>query len=323
MRRTSGRPRFGPGLATACSLVLGSSACGTASTETYGESAPPAAYPGSYAGASELPALGDPALGQADPAAAPGPQAAAEPEPYANLYRRAGLDVGAAFLANFDTTVQVTGDSGAGAILDLEDFLNVDDDYLVARLDAFYAFSPRHRLDLGIFDIRRDGTETIGQNIQIGDVVIPAGDVKTTIQTLVVKAAYRYNFVTDTRTTLGASFGFHTLGLDLAFESEDFNVSEKFRATAPLPVLGLHGAYALSERWKLAASAELFQIDLGFAEGFLADNRLALEHDPFDFLGWGIALNGFQLDAEIEDDSLTGDIEYAYQGVFLYLRVYL
>ena len=75
--------------------------------------------------------------------------------------------------------------------------------------------------------------------------------------------------------------------------------------------------------WKLLASTELFQIDLGFAQGFVSDNRLAIEHDLFDHAGWGLALNAFTLDAEIEDSPLTADIEYAYQGLLLYLRFYL
>lgn len=245
-------------------------------------------------------------------------------KPSPNLYRRAGLDAGVAVLGNFDTTFQVTGDAGAGAILDLEDLLGVDDDSTVARVDAFWSFSPRHRIDVSAFNIQRSGTqEVLGDDIEVGDVTIPAGAVKTSLDTLVVKAAYRYNFVADTRTTIGASIGLHTLGIDFDIESQGFDVSESFRATAPMPVVGLHGAYALSEHWKLVASAEIFQIDLGFAGGFLADNRLAIEHDPFEHFGWGLAFNGFQLDADVEDGSLDADLEYAYQGLFLYLRAFL
>jgi hypothetical protein len=249
-----------------------------------------------------------------------------EPAPaskYPNMYRRMGLKAGAAFFSNFDTSVQVDGSGGAGAVLDMEDFLGLDEDNLVVRADAFYAFSPRHRIDVSVYDINRDGTRTIGEDIQVGQVVIPAGEVDSTLDTLIVKAAYRYNFVADERTAIGVSFGLHTMGIDLAIKSQDFAVSEGFRATAPLPVFGLHGEYALSERWKLLASTELFQIDLGFAQGFVGDNLLAVEHDLFDHFGWGLALNGFQLNAEFEDSPLTADLEYGYQGVLLYLRGYL
>lgn len=239
------------------------------------------------------------------------------------MYRRMGLNLGAAFYNNFDSSVQIDTSTSVGAILDIEDFLGVDDNAAVARVDAFYAFSRRHRVDLSVYDIDRDGRRAIDEDIQVGSVVIPAGEVDTSLETLIVKAAYRYNFVADPRTAIGASFGLHTMGIDLRIRSEDFQVSEEFRATAPLPVVGLHGEYALSERWKLLGSAELFQIDLGYAQGFLADNRIAIEHDLFDHFGWGLAFNGFRLDAEVEDSPLVTDLEYAYQGVFLYLRAYL
>jgi hypothetical protein len=257
------------------------------------------------------------------PLAAPRAPSADEETHYPNMYRRFGLSAGAALYSNFDTTVQVSGDAGAGTVLDLEDFLDVDENNLVARLDAFYSFTPRHRIDLGVYDISRDGSKTTADDITIGDVVIPAGRVETSLDTLIVKLAYRYNFVADTRTAIGASFGFHTMGIDLALESADvLNVDEKVKMTAPLPVIGLHAEYALGERWKLLGSAELFQVDLGFAGGFLADNRLAIEHDLFDHVGWGLALNGFQLDADVEDGSLNADLEYAYQGAMLFLRAY-
>ena len=52
-------------------------------------------------------------------------------------------------------------------------------------------------------------------------------------------------------------------------------------------------------------------------------SHLAVEHDLFDHFEWGLALNGFQLNAEFEDSPLTADLEYGYQGVLLYLRGYL
>jgi hypothetical protein len=112
------------------------------------------------------------------------------------------------------------------------------------------------------------------------------------------------------------------MGIDLAFESADFDVEESFDVTAPLPVIGLHAAYALSPTWSLSASAEFFQIAIGDFSGSLVDSRLTLAHDWFEHFGWGIGFNGFALDAELEDSPLSADIEYAYQGLLVYLRMY-
>jgi len=240
---------------------------------------------------------------------------------YKVLYRRFSLSLGAAAYAKFNTNMQISGAAGVGTNLDMEDLLGLDDSSLVARIDAHYAFNRRHWLMASYYDINRDGTKTIPDDIQVGDVTIPAGSVDSRFDTAIIKLAYRYNFVDDLRTVIGASFGFHVMSLDTAISSNSVDVSESFKVTAPLPLIGLHGAYALGRKWKLAASAEFLQFDVGDYQGLITDTRLTLEHDTFKNFGWGIGFNGFQADAEIQDGDLDGDIEYGYQGLMLYVRM--
>lgn len=239
-----------------------------------------------------------------------------------NLYRRFGLSVGGAAYGNFDTSLRIGTPLLVGAILDLEDFLDVDDSSSVLRIDADYSFNRRHRIDLSYFDIRRSGATTVTEDIEVGEVVLPAGDIRTRFNTQIFKLAYRYNFVTDYRTTIGVSGGLHTMRLDLGLDSSTFSIGEEFKATAPLPLLGIHAAYALNDDWRLRLAFEFLQVKLGDYSGFIADRTLALEHDLFKHVGWGVAYNGFDLDVQIERDPLTADIEYGYQGLLLYLRTY-
>ena len=297
-------------------------------------------------------AVAPPAHAEVPPAAAPAPQPAtialspsspqpesllphsgmgasaaqdAPAEPYPNLYKRFGLAVGAAAYSNFNTTLRVDSDLLVGAVLDLEDTLGVDESSTVLRLDTFYSFNKRHRIDASFYDISRGGSRGIDEDIQVGDVVIPAGSsVDTDFDTLLFKVAYRYNFIADTRTAIGASFGLHGMRIDASLAAENIAIEESFKATVPLPVLGLHWEYALSPTWKLLTSVELLQVDIGDARGFLSDRRLTIEHNPFRNFGWGLGYNGFELDATIEGDgSLTGIVDYSYQGMMLFLRWYM
>jgi hypothetical protein len=244
-------------------------------------------------------------------------------ENYPNMYQRFGASLGMAALGNFNSEMSVGTDVLIGASLDLEDTLGLGESDFIGRFDSFYAFSPRHRIDFSLFDINRSGSRTVGKDFQFGEVVIPAGEVDTTFSTMVMKLAYRYNFVADVRTAIGFSAGFHTMGIDLGLDSTVGSVSESFDVTAPLPVIGLHGEYALSERWKILSSIEMFQIDIGYFSGYLQDSRLALEHDTFDHFGWGVSLNGFRMGADMEEGPLNAEVEYAYQGLIVYLRGYL
>ena len=148
------------------------------------------------------------------------------PEYYENIYHRFGLSVGGALYGDFDTTIQISSAILIGAILPLEDLLGLDTQASIGRLDAHYAFNRRHRIDLAIYDIQRDGTANVLQDIPIGEVILPAGQIDTTFDTQIVKLAYRYNFVHDYRTTIGASLGLHMMQIDTTLTAPGFNAHQ-------------------------------------------------------------------------------------------------
>jgi hypothetical protein len=272
----------------------------------------------------EAPAAWQPAALDSLPPA-PRAQEPVNLEPYPNLHKRFGLSLGGAAYGNFNTNLRVDSNVVVGASIDLEDTLGVDEDSFVARLDGFYSFNERHRVDFSVYDISRSGTRTLLNDIQVGDTTFPAGaGVETDFDTTILKLAYRYNFVTDYRTVIGASAGIHGMAIDAKLSAPGVSLSEEFEAIAPLPVLGLHGEYALSKRWKMLASVEMLQIDIGTARGFLSDQRLSIEHNAFENFGWGFGYNGFNTDLKIEGDGpLTAEFDYDFQGLMLYIRWFL
>ncbi len=251
------------------------------------------------------------------------PQAAPELERYDNIYRRATLRVGGVLFGSFGTTARVSSDIGVGAILDFEDLLGIDRSDQVFRLDGSYAFNDRHSVVVGYYDIDRSGSETLTEGIEVGDVVIPAGDVRSSFGTKIFKLSYRYNFVTDARTVIGASFGAHTMRLNLGLESGAFDIEESFGATVPVPLVGLHAAYALSPTWSLYSTGEALQVSIDDYGGTIIDFRLGLNWDAFEHVGLGVEFNSFRMDIDAEDGNLDAEVRYAYQGIGAFLRVYL
>jgi len=268
----------------------------------------------------------DPPLDSTAPAPADEPAVSAgseEDEYSANLYRRFSLGIGFAAFSGFDTALEYGAGGLLAANLDLEDELDVDEQSSSARIDAQYAFSRAHRLDLSYYDIRRDGTTTLLDDSQVGDIIFPAGAaVSTELDTTIYKIAYRYCFVTDPKTTISASFGIHWMAIDFEMETASSTLEESFSVDAPLPVLGLHWEYAFSPKWRLAVGTEVLRFDLGEYRGFVHDTRLTIEHDMFEHIGWGIGTNVFTLDGHIEDGDKELELEYGYQGLMVYLRTY-
>jgi hypothetical protein len=242
---------------------------------------------------------------------------------YPILYRKAGIRVGGVAYRSFGTTGQVRASGGLGAVVDFEDLLGVDKSLEILRLDGFYQFNPRHRIDMSFYDIGRSGGSSLSDPIEVGEVVIPAGETGSLFDTTITKLAYRYSFVTDPRTRIAASFGLHVMKINLGIASQTINVNESLGVTAPLPVIGLHGSYALSEKWSLEAGGEVFQLMIGDYGGTISDFRLGVNWDVFEHVGLGVELNSFNMDIEVVDGPLEADLRYGYQGVGLYLRAYL
>jgi len=260
---------------------------------------------------------------QLAPASAAVVQAPAPEEPYANINRKASLRVGGVALGSFGTTLQVSSDVGVGAVIDLEDLLGMKTSDQVLRIDGAYAFTKRSFVELSYYDISRKGSVSLAEDIEVGDVVIPAGGVRTSFGTEILELAYRYDFVADTRTRIGASLGLHVMRLDFGIESSSFDIEESFAGTLPLPVLGLRAEYALSRDWSLYTSYELFQLRIDGLGGAISDLNIGLNWDFSDHVGLGLEAGSFLLDAEAKDGDLEAKVRYGYQGLGLFLRGYL
>ena len=80
--------------------------------------------------------------------------------------------------------------SGVGVSIDVEEFLGLDTETSVFRLDSYWRFSDnrRHKVDFSWFSYNRSGDRTIGEDITISppegeDIVIPTG---TKVETFMI-----------------------------------------------------------------------------------------------------------------------------------------
>lgn len=254
--------------------------------------------------------------------------ACAGPEyPVEAPWHRAGLSLGGALNSSFDTNIRLDSATlGRGTDLSFEDDLGLSSTDQVFRIDAYYRIDRRNRIDVGYFELDRSATETLGRDVQFGDAVIPIfTEVTSEFDTEVLQAAYRYSFWLEDDFEMGASLGLYTMWLTTGIQGTLLDVGDKFSGIAPLPVGGLHAAYAIEDNLVLVGSGQIFYIDLQNVGGFdikgeLYDIRIGLEYDFWDHLGVGVAYNPFLMDVELKERGLTLSGEYAYQGIFIYLR---
>jgi hypothetical protein len=191
----------------------------------------------------------------------------------------------------------------------------------VFRIDAYWRFAGRHRLDVSAFDLSQSATKVIARDITVGDTTYPIDtEVSSTLDLGIYKAAYTWMFLQKERGFLGASLGLYIADIGIGFgggpgidrESRDF--------TAPLPVIGLRGEYALSSRWSIRGSAELFAFEYNAFDGSLYDIFAGIDFAMTDHLSLGLGFDAVQLDVAVRDSDITGDLNWAYSGAMLYLK---
>lgn len=235
-----------------------------------------------------------------------------------------------AFFAALNDKVTV-GTEGAGVAIDVEEALGLKTQNTSFRLGAYYRLGEyrRSRVDLQYFYFNRDASKTLGKDILVDNVTINAGaNVDSTFNFQILKAAYSYSFFQDDRMDLAASFGLFVM--PIKFEVNAAGVGGKgadLKFTAPLPVLGLRGDFAITPRWNLRTSLEFFYLNYGNFTGNLMDTNIAVEYNPWKHFGIGVGLENFRMGLSAEGDdypsiNINGDVKMQFIGVQLYARYF-
>jgi hypothetical protein len=244
-------------------------------------------------------------------------------------WERFNLNLGV-FLGAVDSSLGIGGNN-IGIDVDLEDALGLDTSISAFRIDALWRFTDnrRHRLDFSWFDLNRDATKVLGRPVEIGGSVFPIGaTVKSELDMKIFKASYSYSFFQDDRFDLAASFGLFVVPIEYEIDAQGF--SERYEAdtlTAPLPVIGLRGDFAITPKLFLKMNLDAFYLEFDRYEGSILDVRLALEYNLFKNVGFGLGFEHLEVDAEAENSDLpmvdfNGNIMFDYSGIQLYTKIY-
>ncbi len=255
---------------------------------------------------------------------------AAEEGEKAKPWERFSLNVGG-FVATVNSDFRLGSQSlGAGIDISPEDALGLDSSLFVFRADALWRFTSnrRHRFELSYYDLRRASTKNLEADIQIGDRIFTAG---TTVDALfdlqVIRAGYSYSLIQDDRIDLGISAGLYVMPIRIKVSSTTSNEVTDEGITAPLPVLGLHFDFAITPKFFLKQSIDVFYFQYQNFQGDLLDTRVGVEYNIWKHFGVGVAYEYFRLQVKAESQDypyidLVGKIQFNYGGIMLYGKLF-
>jgi len=227
------------------------------------------------------------------------------------------------YWATADTTVRLDSTSGSvGTTLDFEDNLGLSERKTSPWVQLTYRFNPRHRLEASYVSLRRAGARTLSATINFGDNTYPVNTtVNSEFNTDVYRLAYGYSFINDRGKELAVLLGVHTTRIETSLITVSGTLSESASGTAPLPTVGLQGAYPFTGNLRVNGWFQLFSIKVGDYKGKLTNASAALEYMAFKNLVIGAGYSYYGLNLEAQDGDFRGEFDYNFRGPTLFGRL--
>jgi len=249
-------------------------------------------------------------------------------------WKKFDLDVG--YLITSVNTDLELGVKGLGVKVDLEDFFGMDTTNSLYKLKGFWRFTDnlRHKLGFEWSSFHRDGYRTILEDFTFEDdqgnqITIPAGtQVNSYFDLDIYKVSYNYSFFQDDRIDLSVGIGIYWMQISLGVTSTGLirvNESESF--DAPLPTLALRADFAITPKWFLRTSMELFYLEINEFKGSIYQATAALEYLPWKHVGFGLAFDTFNLHIEADGEDypqidFVGELNFNITGLSLYMKMF-
>lgn len=236
-------------------------------------------------------------------------------------FDRFSLSLGV-FLTSRNSKAQLDGDvPDSGTPVDLEGDLGLDKSDSVFRLDGYFRFNEKHRIDFSAFDLSRSASEQIDKDIEWNGELFPIDVQVDTSQDLTIyKLAYTWSFLRRDKGYLGASAGLYVADIGASIAAESLGRATSGGVTAPLPVFGLRGQYDLSAKWSLRGSAEIFAIESGDYDGSLYDVYAGVDYQLLEHMAIGLGYNSVKIDVGVSKTNFNGDLDWLYDGGLLFFK---
>ena len=231
------------------------------------------------------------------------------------------FDLGA-FFSRSSTQASLTGSSGgAGVAVDFESALGLEERNVSGIGGFLWRMTERWRLEVEYFRLNRSATRTLAADVEWGDTTFPVGStVNSTYNFSDTRVGVGYSFFKRRDKELGIGVGFHVAGIKSSIESSGTG-AEAADVTAPLPVLSLYGAFALTNEWAVRMRADWLSLSYGAYSGDVRSIAMDVLYQPFCNVGFGLGTRSLVLDLEVDKASWRGRARTAFTGPTAFMTV--
>lgn len=236
------------------------------------------------------------------------------------------IRAGAYIVDGSDTQFTVSSDvAGLGTVIDYNRDLGGDTRDTIPRIDAYYRFNERHRIDFTSFSVDRKGRRTleIDPPIIIDGEDFAGGTINSDIKYTLYRLGYAYSFYHSDKVELSITAGLNITSYDLELSNDAGDREESAGFTAPLPMFGLRMGYAITPKWSVNYVSEAFFIEFDNAvKGTLLNFELNTEYRLFKNFAIGVGAARLGMAVEVDDDDWKGKVSDTYRGYTIFGTLY-
>lgn len=227
-----------------------------------------------------------------------------------------------AFYFQTSTQASLMGPSGGGGVtVDFESALGLEDRSWGGIGGFLWRMSERWRLEVEYFKLDRSGTRALATEVRWGDTVYPVGTTVTSSYDFSdARIGVGYSFFKRRDKELGLGLGLHVAGIKTSIQAAGVG-ADSADVTAPLPVVSLYGAFALTNEWAVRVRADWLSLNYDAYSGDLRSMAIDVLYQPFRNVGFGLGARNLVLDLTIDKTEWRGRARTSFAGPTAYMTV--
>lgn len=207
---------------------------------------------------------------------------------------------------------------GIGTAVSFEDDLGLTDRKAMGTFLARVRLGERWRVEAEYFSLDRSSALPISRTINWGGNVYTPGTVVTTeFNSDIFRLSAGYSFIKNAQSELGLVLGLHVTDFTASLGATSVGVKTG-DALAPLPTIGLYGAYAFTPRWLLSGRIDYFSLKYNEYDGSLTNFLAGVDYRFHRNFGLGAGYRYVDYGLDATKTNFTGSLQYQFSGPLLY-----
>ena len=220
-----------------------------------------------------------------------------------------------AFVPNVETTAHLNNSAGTrGTSVNFEEDLNLTDRKTMPSILGSVRLGERWKIEAEYYSLHRTGDRAIGRTINWGDNVYTIGStVHSEFNSDIYRLSGGYSFIKDSQRELGVALGLHVTEFKTALSTTGL-VANSNDVLAPLPTIGVYGAYAFTPKWLLTGRMDYFSMNYDEYDGSLINFTAGIDYRFSRHFGAGLAYRHVDYEVTVTKTKFNGGIEYKFTG---------